>query len=302
MRLEQLSHFLVVLESGSIREAARRLGLSQPALSKSLRLLESELNAQLLQRSRQGIRATPAGLTFAVRARAVHAELRKAKEEVMRGYPLGETRVAFGIGQALAMLIMSEAINRFRQRWPLARIRITEGLPDTLLPLVRDETLDFAMGGRVERMPHNISFKPLFRSARVIIGRKGHPLAGAHSVADLTGAEWIRTPPLEAANGPLERFFSVAGLPVPTAIIECESYHTATFLLANTDMLALMSQRQLTTPYGSLYLQAIPVRETLPGFTVGMYTRNDVPLTPAADAMSRAMAAVARKLSSTREG
>jgi len=302
MRLEQLQLFLAVLECGSIREAARRVGLSQPALSKSLSQLERELDVRLFVRSRQGIQATTAGLTLAVRARTVAAELRKVREELAHGYTSGAAQVAFGVGQASAMLIMSEAIQRFRKRWPQARIRITEGLPDSLLPLIRDETLDFALGGRVEQLPFNVAFKPLFRSARVVVGRKHHPMASAKSVHDLMGAEWVRTPPIEKPNGPLERFFLSAGLPIPEAVVECESYHSATFLLANTDMLALMSRRQLDTPYGKQYLQAIPVRESIPPFTVGMYTRGDTPLTPAAAALARHVTTVARRLSSTREG
>lgn len=302
MRFDQLTHFLAALETGSIREAARRAGLTQPALSKSLRMLETEMGTQLFTRSRHGISATPHGLTFAARARAIHAELRKAREEMGQGYTPGVANVAFGVGQASMMLVMTEAIQKFRKRWPQARIRIMEGLPDTLLPMVRDETLDFALGGRIESLPESLSFKPLFRSARVVVGRKGHPLGDAQSVTKLGNAEWIRTPPIESINGPLEQVFSAAGMPVPTTSIQCESYHSATFLLANTDMLALMSRRQLATPYGSMYLRAIPVREPLPSFTVGIYTRSDVPPTPAGAALAREVTLVAKRLTSVQEG
>lgn len=67
-------------------------------------------------------------------------------------------------------------------------------------------------------------------------------------------------------------------------------------------MLALMSRRQLETPYGSQYLQEIAVRESIPSFTVGMFTRGDTPLTSAAQALSKHVTAVARRLSSVREG
>lgn len=301
MRLEQLAHFLAVLERGSVREAARQSGVTQPALSKSVRLLESELGVQLFVRSRHGVVPTPPGLTLAVRARAIQAEVRKVREEVAPGYQPGAVKVAFGLGQASMALIMSDAIAVFRKRWPEAHIRVMEGLPDTLLPLVRDETLDFVLGGRVEGAGENIAFKPLFRSARMVVGRRNHPLAGARSLTDLRDAEWIRTPPLEAVNGPLEQVFAAAGMPVPVTKIQCDSYHSATFLLANSDRLALMSRRQLDTPSGVKHLQAIPVREALPAFTVGMYTRADVPLTPAASTLARAVITVARKLSSSRE-
>src|SRR5687768_341201 len=98
MRLTQLDHFLAVVESGSVRNAARSVGLSQPALTKSIRTLEAELEIQLMRRSTRGIIPTPAGLAFAARARAVNAELRKAREEIAQisGQATGE--VAFGVG------------------------------------------------------------------------------------------------------------------------------------------------------------------------------------------------------------
>jgi LysR family transcriptional regulator of abg operon len=302
MRFDQLAHYLSVLECGSIREAARRAGLTQPALSKSLRMLEADLQVQLLNRSHNGISATSQGLIFATRARAMHAELRKAREELALEYRPGEASVAFGVGQASMTLVMVEAIQIFRARWPRARISIAEGLSDTLVPRVRDGTLDFVLGGRIGNLSDNMTFKPLFRSSRAVVGRKRHRLIKAQSLSDLKGAEWISIPPLEAVSGPLDQIFSAAGLPVPTATIRCESYHSATFLLANTDMLALMSRRQLATPYGSMYLRAIPVREIIPGFTVGMYTRRDVSLTPAGAALASAVAAVAKRVASSEEG
>ena len=302
MRLTQLDHFLAIVESGSIREAARRVGLSQPALTKSIRTLETELQIQMMRRSTRGIIPTPAGLAFAARARAVKAELRKAREEIaqLSGQATGE--VAFGVGQASALSIAPGAIMRFRERWPAARIRIIEGLPATLLPLVREETLDFAVGARADDLDASLAFRPLYRSARVIVGRKGHPLRQARTLADLASAEWIAMPPLESISGTLEQLFKGAGLATPPTIVRCDSYNTAAALIAKSNMLALISVRQLAAPYASHNLEPISVRESIPAFTVGMFTRADVPLGPAALAMARAFTAVARRLASAREG
>ncbi|MDX1375438.1 MAG: LysR family transcriptional regulator, partial [Burkholderiales bacterium] len=82
MRLTQIQQFLAVVDAGSIRGAARELGLSQPALTKSLRQLEDELGATLVTRSVRGAQATEFGRAFLARARAVSADLRRAREEI----------------------------------------------------------------------------------------------------------------------------------------------------------------------------------------------------------------------------
>jgi DNA-binding transcriptional LysR family regulator len=302
MRLTQLHHFLAVIDGGSIREAARRLGMSQPALTKSIKTLEAELKIELIKRGTRGIVPTAVGNAFAARARAVHAELRRAREEIdeMSGRAAG--RVAFGVGQAVATLVLPAAVQRFRSMWPRAEIRVVEGLPDQLLPQVRDESLDFAIGAKLETLEPSIAFKPLLRSSRVVVARKGHPLTGARSLAELRNAEWIDVPPMQR-SGVIERLFrgDGAGTP-PLKLIRCESYQTAASLLARSDLVALMSRRQLAEPFAAKYLTTIPVRDPLPGFTVGLYVRAGTPMAPAADAMAKIFTALSRSLASAADG
>ena len=82
MRLNQIRDFLAIVESGSLRAAAGKIGISQPAITKSIRQLEEELHVQLLQRNARGAAITRAGKTFLARARVVQAELRKAEDDL----------------------------------------------------------------------------------------------------------------------------------------------------------------------------------------------------------------------------
>ena len=85
MRLTQIRDFLAVVECGGIRAAARKLGVSQPTITKSVRSLEAELHVQLLGRNARGIVPTASGRAFFARARVAHSELRKAEEEAAAG-------------------------------------------------------------------------------------------------------------------------------------------------------------------------------------------------------------------------
>src|SRR5919108_6228271 len=100
MRLNQIRDLLAVVEAGSLRAAARRVGVSQPAMSKSLAQLEREVQAQLLLRTARGVVLTPAGRALVARARVIEAELRKAQEDLTALRGGQEGMVAFGVGPA----------------------------------------------------------------------------------------------------------------------------------------------------------------------------------------------------------
>jgi len=300
MRLTQIRDFLAVVECGGIRAAARKLGVSQPTVTKSVRSLEAELHLQLLGRSANGIVPTAAGRAFFARARVAHSELRKAEEEAAQlGGPNGGA-VAFGVGNLGATLIVPEAVARFRRQFPRASIRIVEGLAHRLLPSLRDETLDFVMGLRpATALDAALRFRPLYRSELVVAARKGHPLRNARSIAALAACEWLSTSTLNLPGGPLERVF--AGIAAaPRSVIQCESYNTVVALLASTDMVGLLQRRTLKEPFARDTLQELAVAEMLPSVTAGIYTRADTPLTRAAAAMARAASAVARELTRAR--
>ena len=85
--------------------------------------------------------------------------------------------MAFGVGPTPMFLVVPEALVRFRQQYPDARVRIVEGLSPAILPMVRDETLDFVLVLRpVGELESGLRFRPLFQDTLVIAARKGHPL------------------------------------------------------------------------------------------------------------------------------
>jgi LysR family transcriptional regulator of abg operon len=299
MRLNQLRDFIAVVEAGSLRAAAAKIGVSQPGITKSIRQLEQELHVQLLQRNTRGAAVTRAGKTFLARARVIQGELRKAEDDLqgLRGGEHGS--VAFGIAPAACMLVVPDALLLFRRAMPSANVRVVEGASSALVLLVRDETLDFCVGQTpVQRLDRALTFKPLFRPQLRVVGRRGHPLRAATSLRELAGASWLMFHP-PGSGAMLERIFAAAGLPLPGPIVHCESYATALSLVAKTDVLALLSSQMVTEAWGQRYLQVIEIEEDIPAPLIGLYTRADAPLTPAAAAMAQAVMAVTRRLART---
>jgi DNA-binding transcriptional LysR family regulator len=246
-------------------------------------------------RTPRGVVLTPAGRKFMERARVIQAELRRMEEELatVRGDEHGS--VAFGIAPPFS-LGMPDALTRFRARYPTARVRIVEGVRAALLPLVRDETLDFAMGQHADVAAHSgLRFRPVVRPRLVVAARKGHPRAGAKALADLADCEWLVFNPL-GAGGMLEQAFVAASVPLPRAVVHCESFATALALLSRTDVLGLMIEPFLRHPMAARALQPIEVREPIPSPSLGIFQRADTPLTAAAAAMAQAVTAASRAI------
>lgn len=296
MRITQIRDFVAAVQHGSLRRAARALGVSQPAITKSIRQLESELQVQLLQRNARGAAPTRAGKAFLVRARVVQSELRKASDDLAAFQGGAEGSLAFGMAPQAGALLVPEAMQQFRHRYPAARVRIVEGVSTALLPQVRDETLDFSINmSPAHPLDGALRFKPLMRLPLVIAGRRGHPLRGATTLKELSDASWVMFYPL-GVGAMLEKAFTAAGAAMPRSIVHCESYGTALALLAHTDSLGLMAPLMLKEPNGWPRLVPFRIRDSIPAPTMGLYARSDAPLTPAAHAMAQAITAVARRL------
>jgi DNA-binding transcriptional LysR family regulator len=238
---------------------------------------------------------TESGRAFLARARAAQSELRKAGEEADQlGQSLGS--VAFGVGPT-AEIIVPEAITRFREKFPRTPVHVAEGLPQLLLPLVREETLDFAICRQALGKPDSaLTFRPLFRNDFVVVARRGHPLSGARSLAELAPANWVSLLPPESPSGPLNRAFARAGLSAPQQVVQCESYSIAVALIEKTDMLGFLSRQALPDPLLHESLQQVHLTEALPSFVSGIFTRSDTPLTQVAAEMANAVTAAARTL------
>ena len=290
MKLAQIRDFLAVVESGSISAAARRLGVSQPGLTKSLGLLEAELAAALIQRTPTGVTLTRQGQAFHVRARAGYSELAKAREELSRG---AAVQVALGFGPFFASTVVPQAVLRFREKFPDVQLRLVEGLRHATGPMVRDGTLDMSLAPRAPAQPADpaIRFKPIAHLDQIVVARRGHPLAGARSASALSATEWLSNLRHDAAAGALR----VLGAPEPRQIIECESFSTMLTLLSGSDMLALVQRPFLDMPQVAGQVQEVLIAEHLAGLTVGIHTRADAPLTRPAAALARLLTDIGRR-------
>jgi DNA-binding transcriptional LysR family regulator len=141
----QLDQFLAVVDQGGFRGAARALNIAQPAVSRNVGNLENALGVQLLERSRRGVKLTPAGATLADGARSLRKEIRDLAQRTLladRG-EIGE----LGIGYTDFAIagVLPEIVKRFRARHPRVRLRFVPLVTSDQIEALRLGTIDAAM-------------------------------------------------------------------------------------------------------------------------------------------------------------
>jgi LysR family transcriptional regulator of abg operon len=276
MKLDQLQYLVAIVEHGSLRAAARRLDLPQPALTRSVRALEKELGTTLFLRETTGMVLSPEGQRFHRRASAIVNEARRACDEIAQhgGDEVGTVVVALSIMPHVGMLPQSLAA--FRQRYPKVKLQLIEGLFPDVESALRDGSIDFYLGAapRVAPAP-GLAQQPLFDNTRAVVCRQGHPLAGARSLAGRG------RPP--RADEDLARLFSTHGLPAPQVLLRARSAMSIMVALACSDLLAMLPVQWEEFPLTRDTLRVIRIQEVLPAPGIVLIRRPDLPLTPAAE-------------------
>lgn len=284
MKLSQLRDVIAVAERGSLRAAARHLGLAQPAITRSIQEIERELGVALFERQAKGMVLTPMGELFVRRANAVQGELRRARDEIdqIRGQTTG--RINVGLSTVSHIALLPRALDMFRARYPEVFLDFAEGLFPTMEAALKDGNLDFYVGPLPEtRLAKDFAVEKLFDNERVILARKGHPLARAESLRELVDAGWITTSITVQHHAELDPLFARHGLPAPKIRMRAHSALTMIVAAANSDLLTMLPKQWCEFPWTPALLQAINVKEPLPAPAMHIVRRARLPLTPAAE-------------------
>jgi LysR family transcriptional regulator, regulator of abg operon len=227
MKLNQLRN---VRERGSLRGAARALGLAQPALTRSVNELEHELGVPLFERRRRGMTLTPAGEAFVRRANAILDDVRRAREEAQQMAGSTQGTLVVGLSFAAHVAFLPHSLRRFRKRYPDMFLRFIEGFFPTLEGGLKDGSVDFYAGPRPEgAIPEGLIVERLFNHDLSIVCRSGHPLAQllrsktAVSLADLAGSEWVTAGITHLADDELGAIFEKNNLPPRKIVVQTRS-------------------------------------------------------------------------------
>jgi DNA-binding transcriptional LysR family regulator len=191
MNLNHLRAFVAVADSLSFSRAARRLHVSQPALSNQIKLLEEDLGAKLFERNRRSVSLTTAGkeiLDDAERLLSTADEIRQRVRRISGG-TAGTLRIGF-VASATADIIPRMTV-AFRKSFPEVSLEL-KNLPTVpQIDALRQRTLDAG----IVRLPlgeGDIEVHPLASEPFAIVVSKQHTAAGSKiTVRDLAGEPFV---------------------------------------------------------------------------------------------------------------
>ncbi|MEK7945507.1 LysR substrate-binding domain-containing protein [Pigmentiphaga sp. YJ18] len=300
MKLNQLRDLVAIVEHGGLRAAARRLGVAQPLLTRSVRGLEKELGTPLFERQARGMVLTPLGRLFHERARGMVNELRRARDELAQAQGSGAGTVIAGLSIMPHMGLLPRALPAFRRRYPQVYLQLIEGLFPDLESQLRSGAIDFYLGAAPGTVPAGFIVETLFSNTRAVVCRKGHPLARSRSLKALAGAEWALPSTDYDNQDDLARLFQEYGLPAPRVALQARTALSMMVALANSDLLALLPVQWREFDLTRDSLQVIAVRENLPAPDIVLIRRAEMPMTPAAEHLCDLMQRNAPSLQPTR--
>lgn len=124
MELNEIEAFLAIVDNRTFTSAAASLGISQPAISRRIDLLEMDLEAPLFQRGRGGARLTPAGKAFLPFARSTMANIRDGLEAVREVTHGNQGDIVLALVGTLASTRLLDVLRRFREEHDNVRVRL----------------------------------------------------------------------------------------------------------------------------------------------------------------------------------
>lgn len=165
----KLRSFLTVAESGSISQAAARLGIAQPSLSQQLLRIEDELGVKVFTRTSQGVTLTRAGQMFQEHAQRILGAMRDAREEVRRYDTKVCGEFSLGIPHSTDLLLGLPLLTEIHRRFPAVSLKIRNDISERLKVLLEQGKLDMAILFRAERI-RNLSVKRLVEETLFLVG------------------------------------------------------------------------------------------------------------------------------------
>jgi DNA-binding transcriptional LysR family regulator len=181
MELTQLEFFLKVLEEGSFSKAAQRVFRTQPAVSISIRRLEEEVGAPLLDRSQKTPTLTEAGKIVHDYAQRIITLRDQAREAVSELQTLKRGRVRIGANESTSIYLLPEVILSFREKYPQVKVEIHRLVSERLPREVLDRNVDFALMA-FEPNDRDLDAFPVLKDELALIFNPKHWLANRESI------------------------------------------------------------------------------------------------------------------------
>jgi DNA-binding transcriptional LysR family regulator len=257
-----LKYFLATVERKNITTAAEDLHITQPALTRSIHLLEKEVGATLFERRPTGVALTPQGEILARRARLMDLEYQHAMSELraMQEGVGGTLRI--GAGPVWVSSLLPPALATYYKQYPRVKVRVSSGVIDTLVPQLLAGEVDLICSTLDFPSQNEIVTEPIVRIRHGVVARRGHPLAALEAVTavEMQRYPWVALEGDKIGTSRIGSYFVANACEPPKVAIETTAYGMMKTVLQG-DFLAMLSD-WMRADWEALGLVSLPMEGT----------------------------------------
>ncbi len=261
IKFRHLLCFLEVARLGSVVKAADVLGVTQPAVSKTLHELEETLSVHLFDRSHRNVSLTRFGEVFLEYAGASVMALRQGVDSITHAPTAFDATVVVGSLPLASWHILPDAVNLFTQEALTSKIKIVTGPHAFLISELRHGDVDFVLGRMAEPdIMKGLSFEHLFSEELALVVRQGHPLllSEPFDLAAITQYPTLMPPHGSAIRPIVDRFLTTHGIGAIRDQVETVSISFGRNYTRTSDAIWIISQSAIVDDIAAGQLTFLP--------------------------------------------
>ena len=284
IRLRHLHTFVAVAQQGTLGRAAETLNLSQPALSKTLNELEQLTGARLFERGRLGAHLTLLGEQFLTHAMKVLDALNHAGQSLHKAPHQAREVVRIGALPTAALGILPPVIGRFHQQQRDVTLQVGTMNNPMLLSGLKSGELELGIGRMSDpELMAGLNYELLFLESLKLVVRPDHPLLhDTVTMSRIMGWPVVVSPKGTVPRQNTETLLAEQGCELPANCIETLSASLSRQLTIDYDYVWFVPSGAVKDDLRQGLLVALPVGPSGAGEPIGILTRVDTPLSPAA--------------------
>src|SRR5262245_20510429 len=304
LKLHDIRVLMTVIQARSMSKAAQRLRTSQPAISRSISILEEALGVPLLERLPRGVEPTPYGLAIVKRGIAAFDELKQGIKDVRFLADPTAGELAIGCSEAMAAGPVLAAIERLTARHPRILFRVVTAAVPTAYRELTERNVELVIGrlsGGVVGQEHLI-METLYDESIVVAAGSRNPLARRRKIdlAELVDEPWTLAPFDNFASVLALEAFRTRGLESPRIALITQSLNMRNFLLASGRFVTALPSYALRFQRRPRTIAALPVSLPDTRWPIGIVALRSRSLSPLAQLFVDGFRAVCKSVPSAK--
>jgi DNA-binding transcriptional LysR family regulator len=275
MEIRQLESFRSVVREGSFTAAAKRLHMTQPAVSLHIKALEEELGARLLERDARGVRLTPAGTALLAATDTALASLAEGVRRIEEIRAPERGTVVLACGDTVALHLLPPVLTAFRRAHAQAEVHVKNHGSQAILDLVLNREADVGIVTRPPWIDPALWSRVVMEDPLCLALPRDHPLAKEEKVAlrALDGEPAVLLAKPAETRSLIDRGLRDAGVEL-TVVMESGNLEVVKAYVAGGLGLAIVPEMALT-PADRRRLVVRPLPAGFPARRIAVVRRRD---------------------------